>query len=151
MGEAAARLRDILVPVDFTPVAEKALDFAISLASGEGEILVLHVVDIDFVERVESVGIASRQETLEKLKARAEAKLAALCADRRQQSVQLEPMVVIGKPFAEILRIARDLDFRMIVMGTGTRRRQDIEAWLFGSTAEKVLRATTIPVVFVPS
>jgi nucleotide-binding universal stress UspA family protein len=58
-------------------------------------------------------------------------------------------MIVIGKPFAEILRVASDLDFAMIVLGT--HGRGDIEELLFGSTAEKVLRAARIPVVCVPA
>ncbi|MFN0087799.1 MAG: universal stress protein [Blastocatellia bacterium] len=38
-----------------------------------------------------------------------------------------------------------------IVMGKRGRRQGDIEEILFGSTAEKVLRGTRVPVVFVPA
>jgi nucleotide-binding universal stress UspA family protein len=59
-------------------------------------------------------------------------------------------MVVVGKPFAEILRVAADLDFEIIVLGIHGRRRGDIEELLFGSTADKVLRGARIPVMCVP-
>ncbi len=59
-------------------------------------------------------------------------------------------MVVVGKPFSEILRIAADLDFSLIVMGIRGQHQGGIEEILFGSTAEKVLRAARIPVVCVP-
>ena len=65
-------------------------------------------------------------------------------------NVRMESMVVVGKPFAEILRIAADLHFSLIVMGIRGRREGGIEEILFGSTAEKVLRAARIPVVCVP-
>jgi nucleotide-binding universal stress UspA family protein len=48
------------------------------------------------------------------------------------------------------LRIAADLDFSLIVMGIRGRHQGGIEEILFGSTAEKVLRAARIPVVCVP-
>ncbi|MFN0119984.1 MAG: universal stress protein [Blastocatellia bacterium] len=38
----------------------------------------------------------------------------------------------------------------MIVLGTRGHRGGNLEELLFGSTAEKVLRATPIPVVCVP-
>jgi nucleotide-binding universal stress UspA family protein len=65
-------------------------------------------------------------------------------------NVRLESMVVVGKPFTEILRIAADLRFSLIVMGIRGRHEGGIEEILFGSTAEKVLRAARIPVVCVP-
>ncbi len=152
MSGESGKFRDILVPVDFTPTSEKALRFALSLLASGGEVLVLHVVDIDFVDRVEANGFAKREEAISRLRGHAEEQLKSLIDNVRAErpNVEFEPMVVVGKPFAEILRIARDLDFRMIVMGSGSRKREDIEAWLFGSTAEKVLRAATVPVVCVP-
>jgi nucleotide-binding universal stress UspA family protein len=65
-------------------------------------------------------------------------------------NVRLESMVVVGKPFAEILRIAVDLHFSLIVMGIRGRHQGGIEEILFGSTAVKVLRAARIPVVCAP-
>ncbi|MGH9900275.1 MAG: universal stress protein, partial [Pyrinomonadaceae bacterium] len=52
-------------------------------------------------------------------------------------------------PFVEILKIARDLDLPMIVMGV-RGRSTPAEDVLFGSTAEKVLRGTRVPVLCVP-
>jgi nucleotide-binding universal stress UspA family protein len=63
--------------------------------------------------------------------------------------VNIERMTVVGVPFVEILKIARDLDLPMIVMGMRGRSSPPKEV-LFGSTAEKVLRGTRIPVLCVP-
>ena len=58
-------------------------------------------------------------------------------------------LTVIGVPFIEILKIARDLDLPMIVMGVKGRSTPPEEV-LFGSTAEKVLRGARVPVLVVP-
>ena len=63
--------------------------------------------------------------------------------------VEIERMVVIGVPFVEILKITRDLDLPMIVMGMRGRSTPP-EEMLFGSTAEKVLRGSRVPVLCVP-
>ena len=63
--------------------------------------------------------------------------------------VELEKMIVVGLPFVEILKIARDLDLPMIVMGV-RGRSIPAEELLFGSTAERVLRGSRVPVLCVP-
>jgi nucleotide-binding universal stress UspA family protein len=66
-----------------------------------------------------------------------------------QQGVDIEKMTVVGSPFVEILKIARDLDLPMIVMGVKGRSTPPEEI-LFGSTAERVLRGSRVPVLCVP-
>ena len=63
--------------------------------------------------------------------------------------VDIEKMIVVGIPFVEILKITRDLDLPMIVMGI-QGQSSPAEELLFGSTAEKVLRGTRVPVLCVP-
>ena len=63
--------------------------------------------------------------------------------------IDIEKMIVVGLPFVEILKIARDLDLPMIVMGI-RGQSTPAEELLFGSTAEQVLRGTRVPVLCVP-
>ena len=57
--------------------------------------------------------------------------------------------VAAGKPAPEVLRVARERKCDLIVMGThgltGVRRM------FFGSTTERVLRETTVPVLLTPA
>jgi nucleotide-binding universal stress UspA family protein len=145
------KIEDILVPVDFSPNSLQALDFAASLVDPEGEIYLLHVVDADFVARLDEEGFGHAEAVIARLLQSAEQRLKEIVQSRAQPGPRTETMVVVGKPFAEILRVAADLDFSMIVMGMHGRRRGDIEELLFGSTAEKVLRASRLPIVCVPS
>lgn len=146
--------RDLLVPIDFSAASVRALDFALALADARGEVVALHVVDADFVGRVAQAGFTSSDDAAGRLRTAAERRLAEVLAARRQAGgPALESMVVLGRPFAEILRIARDLDLQAIVMaarGGGAEGTGGIEELLFGATSEKVLRGTVLPVVFVP-
>ena len=62
----------------------------------------------------------------------------------------MDSLVVAGKPYAEILKMARELDFDMIVLATHGKRAGEVESLLFGTTTEKVLRGAQIPVLCVP-
>jgi nucleotide-binding universal stress UspA family protein len=83
------------------------------------------------------------------MRERAEANFDAAMGGVEPGSVSVERMIVIGSPFVEILKIARDLDLPMIVMGVKGRSTPP-EELLFGSTAEKVLRGSRVPVLCVP-
>ena len=84
-----------------------------------------------------------------RLKEQAEASFANVLEGIETSNVEIEKMIVIGLPFVEILKIARDLDLPMIVMGI-RGQSTPAEEILFGSTAEKVLRGTRVPVLCVP-
>jgi nucleotide-binding universal stress UspA family protein len=145
------KINDVLVPLDFSPNSLRALDFAISLVEPGGEIYLLHVVDADFVTRLNEAGFGEAEMAIARLRQRAEEQLRETMQTYAESGRVLSSMVVVGKPFAEILRVAADLDFEMIVMGVRGRHQGDIEELLFGSTAEKVLRAARSPVVCVPA
>ena len=144
-------IKDILVPVDFSPTSIRAVEFARSLVDKDGEVYLLHVIDIDFVRRVSSEGFSEHEAATTRLRNRAEEMLREILEQLPEPEPKVETMVVVGKPFAEILRVAADLDFQMIVLGTHGREPGDIEELLFGSTAEKVLRAARVPVLCVPA
>jgi len=144
------KIEDILVPIDFSPGSLQALDYALAMVDPGGEVYLLHVIDADFLARVSEEGFCDAETARTQLQQKADEQLRQIAQKFSSLSVRLESMVVAGKPFAEILRIAADLHFSLIVMGIRGRRQGGIEEILFGSTAEKVLRAARIPVVCVP-
>jgi len=127
----------VLVAVDFSACSRRALETAIAWYAPEADITVVNVVDVDLARRLEATGICSSAEAVTRMRARAEREL-----DDIERSVE-------GVPFAEIIKIAGDLDCDLIVIGS---RSADvgIEEILFGSTAEKVLRGARVPVLCVP-
>jgi len=148
-------IKDILVPVDFSPSSLRAIEFARSLVEKDGEVYLLHVIDIDFVQRLTDEGFSEPEAATARIRGRAEGLLVEMVDEILKRIPESEPkletMVVVGKPFAEILRVAADLDFQMIVLATHSRERGHLEELLFGSTAEKVLRGSRVPVIFVPA
>ena len=140
---------EILVPVDFSPCSINALRVAIGMAAPEGDLTLLHVIDENFVEDAVASGLGSSDDIRGRLREQAEISFANTLEGIETGEVNVEKMIVIGVPFVEILKIARDLDLPMIVMGVKGRSTPP-EELLFGSTAEKVLRGTRVPVLCVP-
>src|SRR5215471_16066408 len=103
------KIKDVLVAMDFSPNSRRALDFAIELVEQDGVILVLHVVDADFIARLDEEGLSNREDATSRLRKRAEERLQEVVQSITTTGLQVDPMVVIGKPFAEILRVAADL------------------------------------------
>jgi universal stress protein A len=140
---------EILVPVDFSPCSLNALRVAIGMAAPEGDLTLLHVIDEHFVDDAVAAGLGSTDDIRSRLRELAEVNFTNMLEGLEQGNVNVEKMIVVGSPFVEILKIARDLDLPMIVMGV-RGRSTPAEELLFGSTAEKVLRGSRIPVLCVP-
>lgn len=140
---------EILVPVDFSPCSLNALRVAIGMAAPEGDLTLLHVIDEHFVDDAVAAGLGSTDDIRTRLRELAEVNFTNMLEGLERGNVNIEKMIVVGAPFVEILKIARDLDLPMIVMGVRGRSTPP-EELLFGSTAEKVLRGSRIPVLCVP-
>jgi universal stress protein A len=140
---------DILVPVDFSPCSVNAVRAAALIAAPEGDLTLLHVIDQDFINDGVAASLGTSDEIAARLRERAEMDFNNLLDGLDTGQVNIERMTVVGIPFVEILKIARDLDLPMIVMGVRGRSSPPEEV-LFGSTAEKVLRGTRVPVLCVP-
>ena len=140
---------EILVPVDFSPCSVNALRVAIGMAGPDGDLTLLHAIDEQFVSDAVSAALGTAEEIRSRLREQAEANFTNILEGLEREQVNIERMIVVGAPFLEILKIARDLDLPMIVMGVKGRSTPPEEI-LFGSTAEKVLRGSRVPVLVVP-
>lgn len=140
---------DILVPIDFSACSVNALRVALGIAAPDGDLTLLHVIDEEFVDAAVVAGMGSSDDIRTRLKEQAESNFTSMLEGIDTTQVDVEKMIVVGLPFVEILKIARDLDLPMIVMGI-RGQSTPAEEILFGSTAEKVLRGTRVPVLCVP-
>ena len=143
--------QDILVPTDFGPGSQAALARALdSLGPEGGRVVVLHVIDERLLEPTLALFPEARMETLlARLRARAHERYAQLIAGIEQEQVEFEPLIVEGIPFVKIVQFARDLDVDLMVMAVH-RGPAHFEQFLFGSTAERVMRVAPCPVLIVP-
>lgn len=139
----------LLVPIDFSENARVAFSQAVALASGENPVVILlHVIDSTLLDFAESHELGARNDIAQQMRERATAQLqefVAACPD----GIEVDPIVSQGTPFLEILQKADDFAVDAIVMSKIGRRGQ-VEDLLFGSTAEKVLRGSSKPVLVLP-
>ncbi|WP_254546296.1 universal stress protein [Halomarina pelagica] len=136
----------ILVPTDGSDIATAAAEHAFELARSVGATVhLLYVVD----ESVEKMLFSahSMRTTLEEFRETGEAALDALVAEAEEMGVDAVPVLEHGLyVHAAIVEYAEDHDVDLIVMGT--RGREGFEHFL-GSTTERVLLASSIPVLAV--
>jgi nucleotide-binding universal stress UspA family protein len=140
----------LLVPVDFSDNSKSAFAQAIGLVSGDNPVLiVLHVIDPSLLDFAEAHDMGSRQQLSQRMHERADQLLkdyTAACPD----GIEVDVLISEGLPFLEILQKADDFAVDAIVMSK-IGRRGKVEELLFGSTAEKVLRGSTKPVLVLPA
>ena len=141
---------DVLVPVDFSPCSVNAVRVALGIAAPDGDLTLLHVIDEDFINDAVAASLGTSEEITERLRGVAEANFSNALEGIETGEVEVERMIVVGNPFVEILKITRDLDMPLVVMGV-RGRSSPAEEILFGSTAEKVLRGARVPILCVPA
>lgn len=140
-----ALVTSILCPVDFSADADRALRHAVALAAATGaHLTVLTVNDPVLVAATAAAGHGAT------LRSQVEAALEALLARMPQHAPPVVPAldVVTGAAGDEILAAATRTGADLIVMGT--RGLGAAGRLVFGSTAERVVRSATMPVLVVP-
>jgi nucleotide-binding universal stress UspA family protein len=140
-------IRRLLVATDGSDGSSAAAEVAAGLARDlRAEVDVVTVVDTSPL--VEAYGdVAFRTERIDAI--RGEARGQATRFAERHFADGARPAVHVrdGDTSREILQAARDLDSDLVIMGT--HGRTGIAHVLIGSVAEKVMRASPIPVMTV--
>jgi nucleotide-binding universal stress UspA family protein len=152
-GKTDAGRAWILTGTDFSRPARKALIHARTLAvERDLSLMILHVIDAPDLEELARLADLSARELQDRLGQDRLDRLAAAAREITEGPAEtpVEIAVAWGHPFEEIVKKASEIGAVLIVLGTGGRS-VDLERALFGSTAEKVLRAAPCPVLCVPS
>jgi|TARA_B100001964_G_scaffold187638_1_gene208668 nucleotide-binding universal stress UspA family protein len=143
----------ILVPVDFSPSSELALEYATDLAEALGsKLLVLHVV-YDPGDAPGYYAVKGRNNQMRRLEDTAADMLEAFMKKVREKEPNKKPLkqaktaMVVGLPVTRILELAAKVDARMIVMGS--QGRTGLAHAMLGSKAEQVVRLAPVPVMIV--
>lgn len=150
---AASELQRILVPVDLDTGSQGALVHALHFAASDAaRVDVLHVweppklVRPDLMVVLESDGRSLSLVEFTQNQARAD--LAKLVSDVAPKRPNLRAIVALGSAATEIVAIAREGNYDLVVMGT--RKHRGISRVVLGSVAEKVVRLASCPVLIVP-
>jgi nucleotide-binding universal stress UspA family protein len=134
----------ILIPLDGSMLAESVLiQVRRLLARRDAELILLRVVTLP--PAVE----ADAGEPLDLLWARATEYLQKVSGRLACEGLRVRCKVVEGFPANKILEVAKKEKASLIAMST--HGRTGLSRWVFGSVTEKVLRASPVPVLAVPS
>jgi nucleotide-binding universal stress UspA family protein len=145
-AEAPFRIKNILVPIDFSDCSRKALRYAIALAKEhEASISLLYVVSTNFAMG-EPSSIEYVQFTSE-ARAKAQKELQALAAAEVHGEVIAKSFVRAGSPTAEILQMAASMPADIIVIST--HGHTGLTHALLGSVTEHVVQRAPCPVLVV--
>ena len=140
----------ILVPVDFSPHAERAFGYAAALARRLGaELTLVHVVEDPFATGAwgPETYIPNAGELLQELIAGAERQLTPWKERPAAQGLTVTTAVITGRPAQSIIEHAGSAGCDLIVMGT--HGRAGLAHAVMGSVAERVLRKAPCPVLTV--
>ena len=143
--------KKILCPTDFSDPSYESLKAAAELAGHfSADLHLVHVIppiplaNVLSPEMTPSFDISLYQEEQKKGFEKA---LQEVIEQRVPQGLSVHPLVVLGHPVEEILRVVQDQKMDLIVIAT--RGRTGLPHFIFGSVAEKVVRLASIPVLVV--
>jgi nucleotide-binding universal stress UspA family protein len=137
------RIRTILHPTDFSDHSAAALELAAAIARDYGaRLTVLHVKATPTIP----AGVMTA-EPLEAPEEAAELRRRLDAVRPPDPKVAVEHIMLVGDEAAEIVRLADDENFDLIVMGT--HGRGGLRHLLMGSVAELVVRRAPCPVLTV--
>lgn len=139
-------VKSILVATDGSEYTKKAIDYGIELARTTGA--KLHAIYVINTSAFSSIPIGTAWESIYELLRQEGNEATHYVADKaKAEGLEVERNIVEGHPADEIIKYAEKNSISLIVMGT--LGKSEIDRFLMGSVAEKVVRTSKIPVLVV--
>lgn len=146
--------KKILVPLDGSKLAECVLEHIEQIAKGCNT---EEVILVSVTERVTGHSIAPEVSevygsdvpiTIGKMQRQAEKYLGRIAGRLAKKGISnVQTAVLRGNPAEEIVHYAQENDCGLITMAS--HGRSGISRWAYGSVADKILRASPVPVLIV--
>lgn len=138
---------NVLVGVDGSPLAERALTYALETFPDAAITTVYVINPIDSVLDVEAGGLPVAEDWYDNARERAASVHSRATDLAVEHGISLDTVTEIGKPARTILEYADEHGVDQIVLGS--HGRSGIDRALLGSVAERVTRRARIPVTIV--
>jgi len=137
----------ILVPLDGSALAELALDPAQSLAAAfDSEVLLFRSWDIP-ATGLDEIPVSVLDAWQKSARSDAEEYLASVVHRLQEQGLRARAETQEGAPVESILEEATASAASLIVMST--HGRSGVTRWVLGTTADRVLRSSSVPVLLM--
>ena len=147
-------MKKILVPTDFSNLAQIATDVASDLAKKmKAEVILLHVIEqpgsgsFNVTGEVNSYGDGENKLFTLKLIQKSKTQLSSAVETLRVMGVKAKSELRMGNPFHGIRALITEQKVDLIIMGTEGQSK--LESMIIGSNTEKVIRHAVCPVLTV--
>ncbi|QLH77603.1 universal stress protein [Halosimplex rubrum] len=137
---------DVLVPTDGSDAAEAAVDHGLAVADAfDATVHAVHVVDLSGMAA--GSGVEPPTSQLERYTEAGEAAVEAVAERARAEGLDAVTAVEHGFPGADLLDYVGEASVDLVTMGT--HGRTGIDRVLLGSTTERILSRSSVPVLAV--
>lgn len=136
-GAEPVRLGKILLCTDFSECSERALQYALSLAMEyKSDLSLVHVLEHISSGQDREVEIVRTRQLLEDS-----------IPQEARSCCTIKPIVRVGKPYEEIVKLAEQDQTDLVVVGV--RGRNALDLAVFGSTTHRVIQLGPCPVLVI--
>jgi nucleotide-binding universal stress UspA family protein len=141
--------QQILVPVDFSPFSDKAVEYAIELAKQfSARITLLHAIVLFHDDVDEEQRLQQYHQLITQRESSAQEHIEGNRQSVHQQGIQVNTEIIRGISASDvILEYLHQHSYDLVVMGT--HGHTGLKHLLLGSVAEKVVRFSPVPVLTV--
>lgn len=145
----AQNYKKILVPLDGSDWAEKALPHASRIARNHGaELVLLTAYQKPMHEYQDQMALANVTEISDQIRGRANNYMVGLRNNLRSEGLKVSYVIVEGRPPAvTICDFVEEEGVDLVIMST--HGRTGLARFLFGSVAQKVLQTVRVPVMLI--
>jgi nucleotide-binding universal stress UspA family protein len=139
-------IKKILIPIDGSDYSMRAAEYGISVAKMlHAEITIVYVIDIVALDQI--ARSPDKENVENELKGDGERYLKYVQGVAQNEGVKASLLLAKGRPYEQIVHLAKGLKIDLIVLGSYGRRGP--ERILMGSVAERVIEYSTCPVLVV--
>ncbi len=139
-------IQKILIPTDGSDYSIRAAEYGICIAKMlDAQITVVYVIDDVVLNQIFKV--TELEEAELELKNDGQRYINYVLGLAQKENVKAASLIAKGRPFEQIVHLAKGLNVDLIVMGTYGRR--GAERILIGSVAERVIEYSPCPVLVV--
>jgi nucleotide-binding universal stress UspA family protein len=147
-GQSEIHLNRILLATNFRPTSITAMQKARELSETVGaELHAIYVIG-DYFEQISLLFPDEGTSALSRMRNEVQERMEAFA---RERGARVKVHVAEGRPYAEIVRLAAEIDADLIVIGTSVHASLFGGAPALGSEIERVVHNAPCPVLCVPS
>jgi len=146
MSSNFKNIQKILIPTDGSDYSMRAAEYGISIAKMlDAQIMVVYVIDDVVLDQISKV--TEHEDVERELKQDGQRHINYVLGLAEKESVKATSLLAKGRPFDQIVHLAKEQNMDLIVMGTyGLKGAERI---LIGSDAERVIEYSPCPVLVV--